>query len=161
MFPFCVLICALQAAEVGFQHSFLTSTYSAGPLLLGALYPLLSLGLSASAVANYVQSGGARIDDLDSTLHKRLNAGLSTFSVAQLALLVSQFSNLFTFSNTNHITIRKQYLLDEHTAMDQRNLMCWSCLMGCGPQLVTDCKRLACCCSSRLWLANWPCFLKH
>jgi hypothetical protein len=28
-------------------------------------------------------------DDLDSTLHKRLNAGLSTFSIAQLSLLVS------------------------------------------------------------------------
>jgi hypothetical protein len=40
-------------------------------------------------VANYVQSGGARLDDLDSTLHKRLNAALSTFSVAQVALLVS------------------------------------------------------------------------
>lgn len=32
---------------------------------------------------------GADEDELDSTLHKRLNASLSTFSVAQLTLLVS------------------------------------------------------------------------
>jgi len=34
--------------------------------------------------------GGASIDQLDSTFHKRLNASLSTFSVAQLALLVRE-----------------------------------------------------------------------
>lgn len=33
--------------------------------------------------------GGADLDELDSTLHKRLNASLSTFSIAQLSLLVS------------------------------------------------------------------------
>jgi hypothetical protein len=77
-----------QAAEVGFLHSFLTSPASAGPLLLGPLYQILSLGLSAAAVTNYVQSGGARTDTLDSDVHKRLNASLSTFSIAQLALLV-------------------------------------------------------------------------
>jgi hypothetical protein len=53
------------------------------------MYQILSLGLSAAAVTNYVQSGGARTDTLDSTVHKRLNASLSTFSVAQLSLLVS------------------------------------------------------------------------
>lgn len=78
----------MQAAEVGFLKTFLMSPASSGPLLLAPLYQILSLGLSAAAVTNYVQSGGARTDTLDSTLHKRLNASLSTFSVAQLALLV-------------------------------------------------------------------------
>jgi len=64
------------------------SAASAGPLLQGPLYQILSLGLSASAVKNYVQSRGADMDELDNTLHKRLNASLSTFSMAQLALLV-------------------------------------------------------------------------
>jgi hypothetical protein len=46
-------------------------------------------------------------DDLDSTLHKRLNAGLSTFSIAQLSLLVSaaapQSSAAGCAANTNII----------------------------------------------------------
>lgn len=57
-------------------------------MLLAPLYQILSLGLSAAAVTNYVQSGGAQTDTLDSDVHKRLNASLSTFSIAQLALLV-------------------------------------------------------------------------
>jgi hypothetical protein len=65
------------------------SADSAGPALLGPLFQILSLGLSAAAVTNYVQSGGAQVDQLDATLHKRLNASLSTFSIAQLSLLVS------------------------------------------------------------------------
>jgi hypothetical protein len=64
------------------------SADSAGPALLGPLFQILSLGLSAAAVTNYVQSGGAQVDQLDATLHKRLNASLSTFSIAQLSLLV-------------------------------------------------------------------------
>lgn len=60
------------------------------PATFGLVLPLLrilSLGYSAAAVTNYVQSNGAVEQDLDSTLHKRLNAALSTFSVAQLTLL--------------------------------------------------------------------------
>lgn len=78
-----------QTAEIFFQKSFLMSADSAGPALLGPLFQILSLGLSAAAVTNYVQSGGAQVDQLDATLHKRLNASLSTFSIAQLSLLVS------------------------------------------------------------------------
>lgn len=33
---------------------------------------------------------GTQQDDLDSLLHKRLNAGLSTFCIAQALLLVSR-----------------------------------------------------------------------
>lgn len=46
----------LQTAGIFFQTSFLTSADSAGVPLLGPLMQILSLGLSAAAVTNYVQS---------------------------------------------------------------------------------------------------------
>eukprot|EP00878_Enallax_costatus_P002514 GHUV01002695.1.p1 GENE.GHUV01002695.1~~GHUV01002695.1.p1 ORF type:complete len:416 (+),score=125.33 GHUV01002695.1:151-1398(+) len=74
----------LAAASLLINPAYLTSS------TFGLVLPLmriLSLGYSAAAVTNYVQSNGAVEQDLDSTLHKRLNASLSTFSVAQLGLL--------------------------------------------------------------------------
>lgn len=40
--------------------------------------------------------GGAFLDELDTTLHKHLNASLSTFSIAQLSLLVSPCTERMT-----------------------------------------------------------------
>eukprot|EP00775_Hariotina_reticulata_P007828 gene7828-8025_t len=80
------------AAKVVVQPGFLAGPDGAG--LIAPIVQILSLGLSAAAVTNYVQSvsittvsGGAASDQLDDTLHKRLNAALSTFSIAQLGLL--------------------------------------------------------------------------
>lgn len=55
---FCLCLCAThaQTSEIFFQHTFLTSIDTAGPSLLGPLTQILSLGLSAAAVTNYVQS---------------------------------------------------------------------------------------------------------
>jgi hypothetical protein len=52
------------------------------------MWLLLVLVLLLLLLSSVLQ-GGAQLDELDSTLHKRLNAGLSTFSIAQLSLLVS------------------------------------------------------------------------
>jgi len=54
--PHCGLFVLLQTAGIFFQPSFLTSADTAGAPLLGPLMQILSLGLSAAAVTNYVQS---------------------------------------------------------------------------------------------------------
>uniref|UniRef100_A0A383V958 Uncharacterized protein n=1 Tax=Tetradesmus obliquus TaxID=3088 RepID=A0A383V958_TETOB len=74
------------AAGILFKPSFLAGGGAASSLIL-PLMQILSLGWSAAAVTNFVQGDGAIKDDLASTLHKRLNASLSTFSIAQLGLL--------------------------------------------------------------------------
>lgn len=52
----CALLAVSQTAGIFFQPSFMTSADSAGPALLVPLLQILSLGLSAAAVTNYVQS---------------------------------------------------------------------------------------------------------
>ncbi|KAF6255213.1 hypothetical protein COO60DRAFT_1641700 [Scenedesmus sp. NREL 46B-D3] len=74
------------AAGILFKPSFLAAGGASSSLIL-PLMQILSLGWSAAAVTNFVQGDGTIKDDLDSTLHKRLNASLSTFSIAQLSLL--------------------------------------------------------------------------
>ncbi|WIA31071.1 hypothetical protein OEZ86_001099 [Tetradesmus obliquus] len=76
----------LFTASILFKPEFLAAG-GAGSALIEPLMRILSLGWSSAAVTNYVQGAGAIEDDLDSLLHKRLNAGLSTFCIAQALLL--------------------------------------------------------------------------
>ncbi|KAF6255214.1 hypothetical protein COO60DRAFT_1662542 [Scenedesmus sp. NREL 46B-D3] len=73
-------------ASLFFKPEFLVAG-GAGSALIEPLMRILSLGWSSAAVTNYVQGAGAIEGDLDSLLHKRLNAGLSTFCIAQALLL--------------------------------------------------------------------------
>lgn len=86
------LAAGLAAANPQLTASFLfkpgfLAAGGASSALLEPLLRILSLGWSSAAVTNIVQAVGSKEDDLDNLLHKRLNAGLSTFCIAQAILL--------------------------------------------------------------------------